>query len=160
MKKIKTLFWTTICKRKLRRVGNGIKINSYCRFTSNTNVGDYCNFNGLKICGKGRVVIGNYFHSGSECMFITENHNYEGEALPYDDTYILKDIIIDDCVWIGSRVLVLGGVHIGEGAIVQAGSVVVDDIPSQAIAGGNPARVFKYRDENHYNRLKENKIFH
>lgn len=36
-----------------------------------------------------------------------------------------------------------GGVTIGEGAIIQAGSVVVSDIPKYAIAGGSPAKVFK-----------------
>lgn len=47
--------------------------------------------------------------------------------------------------------IVLGGVIIREGAIIQAaGSVVVDDIPKCAIAGGHPAKVFKYRDREHY----------
>ena len=39
------------------------------------------------IYGKGYVTIGSNFHSGRECMIITENHNYEGTAIPYDDTY-------------------------------------------------------------------------
>ena len=51
--------------------------------------------------------------------------------------------------------IVLGGVTIGEGAIIQAGSVVVKDIPPLAIAGGHPAVPFKYRDKEHYYRLKE-----
>jgi acetyltransferase-like isoleucine patch superfamily enzyme len=54
----------------------------------------------------------------------------------------------------------LGGVSIGEGAIVQAGAVVVKDIPPYAIAGGNPAKVFKYRDIDHFQKLKEEKKFH
>src|SRR5690606_19187142 len=48
---------------------------------------------------------------------------------PYDDTYLVRDIVIEDNVWLGSRVIVLGGVRIGEGAIVQAGAVVVKDVP-------------------------------
>lgn len=52
-------------------------------------------------------------------------------------------------------VIVLGGVTIGEGAIIQAGSVVVSDIPDCAIAGGHPAKVFKDRDQDHYHRLKQ-----
>ncbi len=51
--------------------------------------------------------------------------------------------------------IVLGGVTIGEGAIIQAGSVFVKDIPPLAIAGGHPAVPFKYRDKEHYYRLKE-----
>ncbi|MBR5589795.1 MAG: 2,3,4,5-tetrahydropyridine-2,6-carboxylate N-succinyltransferase, partial [Phascolarctobacterium sp.] len=49
---------------------------------------------------------------------------------------------------------ILPGTHIGEGVIVQAGAVVHGEIPPYAIVGGNPAKVFKYRDIEHYNKLK------
>jgi len=92
---------------------------------------------------------------------ITHIHNYDnGKAIPYDDTYIYKDITIEDNVWLGDRVIILGGVKIGEGAIIQAGSVVVSDVPKYAIAGGHPAKVFKYRDIEHYEKLKTEKRFH
>ncbi len=101
------------------------------------------------------MTIGDNFHSGRECLMITQIHNYDtGNAIPYDDSYILKDIIIKDNVWLGDRVIILGGVMIEEGAIIQAGSVVVSDIPKCAIAGGHPAKVFKYRDIEHYEKLK------
>ncbi|CAA6676531.1 Unannotated [Lentimonas sp. CC4] len=91
---------------------------------------------------------------------ISQVHNYDsGSKIPYDDTYILKDIIIEDQVWLGSRVIVLGGVTIGEGAIIQAGSVVVNDIKKYGIAGGNPAKVFKSRDIEHYERCKSENAF-
>ena len=54
----------------------------------------------------------------------------------------------------------MGGVTIGEGAIIQAGSVVVSNIPKYAIAVGHPAKVFKYRDIEHYKKLKEEGKFH
>jgi acetyltransferase-like isoleucine patch superfamily enzyme len=57
-------------------------------------------------------------------------------------------------------VIVLPGVTIGEGAIIQAGSVVVKDIEKCAIAGGHPAKTFKYRDTEHYEKLKKEKKFH
>ena len=62
---------------------------------------------------------------------------------------------IGDNVWFGHRVTVLPGVSIGEGSIIQAGSVVVSDIPKCAIAGGSPARQFDTRDREHYERLKK-----
>lgn len=87
--------------------------------------------------------------------WLSQNHNYDfGKAIPYDDTYIAKDVSIGDNVWLGDRVIILGGCNIGEGAIIQAGSVVAGNIPPLAIAGGHPAKVFKYRDEEHYNILK------
>ena len=114
----------------------------------------------MKIAGCGNVIIGNNFHSGSECQIITEIHNYEGDKIPYDETYIYKDVIIEDNVWIGNRVMILGSVRIGEGAIIQAGSVVVKDIPKYTIVGGHPAKVFAQRDIEHYEQLKTQGKFH
>lgn len=87
-------------------------------------------------------------------MIITQNHNYEGDMIPYDNTYIFKNVTIGDCVWFGNRVIVVGNVDIGEGAIIAAGAVVTKDVPPLAIAGGNPAKVIKYRDKDHYYKLK------
>lgn len=55
------------------------------------------------------------------------------------------DIVLDDDVWLGYRVTVLSGVHVGQGAIVAAGAVVTKDVPPYAIVGGVPAKVIKYR---------------
>ena len=77
-----------------------------------------------------------------------------------DETVISKDVVIEDNVWLGNRVIVLPGVTIGEGAIIQAGSVVVNDIPKYAIAGGHPAKVFSSRDKDHYEMLKKEGKFH
>lgn len=48
-------------------------------------------------------------------------------------------------VWVGSRALINGGVHIGNGACIAAGAVVVKDVPPYAIVGGVPAKVIRYR---------------
>ncbi|HHT0934569.1 TPA: acyltransferase, partial [Serratia marcescens] len=58
------------------------------------------------------------------------------------------------------NVIVLPGVSIGEGAIIQAGSVVVKDIEPYAIAGGHPAKPFSQRDVAHYLQLKAEGKFH
>lgn len=129
--------------------------------TLNTYLGKNVNFNGMKIFGEGKVVFGDNFRCGFECKIITDIHNYDkGNAIPYDETYIVKDVVIKDNVWFGANVMVLGGVEIGEGAIIQAGSVVVSDVPDFAIAGGHPARKFAERDVAHYNRLKLKGLFH
>lgn len=159
IKKVIRYIWVSLAKRQCCIYGKRLKVNGYSQFSKYTHIGDYANFNGMIIQGHGKVKIGDYFHSGMDCLIITDNHNYEGEAIPYDSTYVVKDVIIDDFVWIGSRVIILGGVHIGEGAIIQAGSVVVSDIPPYAIAGGNPAKVFKYRDIEHFMELKEKQAF-
>lgn len=131
-----------------------------CKLTPQTVIGYKDSFNGMLITGGGRVIFGDYFHSGVECMIITQNHNYEGEQIPYDSTYIYKKITIGDCVWFGNRVIVVGNVTIGEGAIVAAGAVVTKDVPPLAIVGGNPAKVIKYRNADHYYKLKKERKFH
>jgi chloramphenicol O-acetyltransferase type B len=137
------------------------KVNRPCRFTRQTFLGQNCNFNGLEVQGWGHVRIGDNFHSGPDCLFITSMHDYDhGSAIPYGDAYVHKDITICDNVWLGSRVIVLGGVSLGEGCIIQAGAVVVKSIPPLAIAGGNPATVFKTRNADHYYRLKAAGSFH
>lgn len=154
-------WWFTLrAKRMLGGYGEGLEVNKRCLFSRQTIVKDYCCFNGMKILGGGKVHIGSYFHSGTECMLITENHNYEGNQIPYDSTYIYKDITIEDFVWIGNRVIIMGGVSIGEGAIIAAGAVVTRDVPRCAIVGGNPALIIKYRDVAHFDQLKQERKFH
>ncbi|QZN92103.1 acyltransferase [Idiomarina abyssalis] len=160
-KKIKTKYWTFRVRRSAASSGRGLKVNGSSSVTRTTILGNNVNFNGMKIGGGGKVSIGDNFHSGPECLMISQNHNFNtGEAIPYDSTYIFKDIIIKDNVWLGSRVIVLGGVTVGEGAIIQAGSCVVSDIPDYAVAGGHPAKVFSYRDIDHYKKLKAAEKFH
>jgi chloramphenicol O-acetyltransferase type B len=160
-KEVLKLIYQRIVIKKAGSVGKDLKVNGFSSVTKNTEIGDFANFNGIRIVGVGNVKIGDYFHSGEGCLMISQIHNYDyGEAIPYDKTYIAKDIIIEDFVWLGSRVIILGGVSIGEGAIIQAGSVVVSDIPKYAIAGGHPAKVFKYRDITHFKKLKAEGKFH
>jgi maltose O-acetyltransferase len=49
-------------------------------------------------------------------------------------------------VWIGANAVVLGGVTIGDGAVVAAGSVVTKDVEPGAIVVGNPARLVRRRE--------------
>lgn len=135
-------------------------INDWCKLRGNIIFGKNNHFNGAEIYGTGGVFIGNNFHSAKGLVILTQNHNWKGEALPYDDTVILKPVKIGDNVWIGINVIILPGVTIGEGCIIQAGSVVSKSIPDYAIAGGNPASVIKYRNIEHYEELKLNEKFH
>ena len=48
-----------------------------CSFTSKTVLGDNCHFNGMKISGSGRVVIGDNFHSGKNIRILTSFHNWQ-----------------------------------------------------------------------------------
>lgn len=56
------------------------------------------------------------------------------------DGYSTGPIVIDENVWIATRVTILDGVHIGKGSIISAGSVVTGNIPPLTVAHGNPAK--------------------
>ena len=152
--------WIKSVRVTAKKCGRDLKVNWPTGINSNTELGNNVNFNGLTVGGNGRIVIGDNFHSGTDCMIVTNTHNYDhGTAIPYDDVDIEKEVIIEDNVWIGNRVIILGGTHLHEGCIIQAGSVVVGDIPYCSIAGGHPAKVFKMRDIEHYEILKEQGLF-
>lgn len=69
-----------------------------------------------------------------------------------------KHTYIDHDVWIGSYVGIIGGVHIGIGAVIGAGSIVTKDVPPYAVVAGCPARIIRYRfDEEKRKRLLESK---
>ena len=62
-----------------------------------------------------------------------------------EDSMSKGAIIVEDEAWIGYGALILSGVTIGKGSVVAAGAVVTHDVPPYAIAGGNPAKVIRYR---------------
>ena len=107
-------------------------------------VGAHTNIN--KRCvldGRGGVIIGNNVDIAQETNIWTEQHDYNSP------TYkpVCKEVIIEDYVWLASRVTVLPGVHIGRGAVVASGAVVTKDVPPLAIVAGIPAKIIRYRKE-------------
>ena len=130
---------------RIPHIGSGVTLE----------IGNYASFNGFTATGWGKVKIGNYFHSGTDVKIMLGSHDYDyGDKMPYGATYTRKQVVIDDYVWLGSNVIISGNVNIGEGAIVAIGSVVVKDVPRYAIVGGNPAKVIKFRDIEHFEKLK------
>ena len=157
VKTIIRLFWTKVSIRKCKKVGRKVYINKKSFFTNKTIIGSNVHINGLHVYGNGEVTIGDNFHCGSGVKILTSNHNYNTDVcVPYDDKYVNKNVEIKDNVWIGINVIILGGVSIGEGAIIQAGSVVSCNVDSLAIVGGNPACKFKERNVNLYEKAKKN----
>ncbi|HBC89419.1 MAG TPA: acyltransferase [Lentisphaeria bacterium] len=105
----------------------------------------------------GGLEIGSYCHFARNLCVFTTNHNYHGDRLPYatSEQDIKKKVVIEDLVWIGMNVSIVPGVTVGEGAIIAMGAVVTKDVPKYAVVGGNPAKVLKTRDEEHFLRLKK-----
>lgn len=91
--------------------------------------------------------IGKYVMMGQDVMLLSRNHEYSDITKPMQLQGLrpYEPIIIEDDVWIGSRVIILPGRRIGKGSIIGAGAIVTKDVPPYAIVGGNPAKILKFR---------------
>lgn len=111
----------------------------------------------------GKVTIEDHVFFGHGVKILARGHDYRLYDIPRQRSVIEKPIHIAKGVWIASGAIILGGVSIGENAVVAAGSIVTKDVPSNAIVAGNPAELIKYthRDltifekiKKYYNRIK------
>lgn len=80
---------------------------------------------------------------GDDCAISHDFVCMDSNAHSLDGVRAASPIVIDDHVWIGNRVTVLPGVHIGKGSVVAAGSVVTKDVPPACLVAGVPARVIR-----------------
>lgn len=98
-----------------------------------------------------QLYIGNFVCFGTECIIMmggNQLHRHDWiSSYPFNTKSFVPagDTIIQDGVWIGSRAMIMPGVHLGEGCVVAAGSVVTKDVPPYAIVAGSPAQLIKYR---------------
>jgi acetyltransferase-like isoleucine patch superfamily enzyme len=109
----------------------------------------------------GGVSIGKYCHLTRGLTIYSATHDYDHRPkIPYDEIVAKRPVTIRDFVWCGCHVIIMPGVTIGEGAIIGAGSVVTKDVPNYAIAAGNPAKVIKSRDIEHFELLRKLERFY
>lgn len=124
----------------------------------------YCG-RGCFVSRKNNIIIGDFFYMGNYChlganakigndvlfasfvSLVGGDHQIDHIKGPIRKSGRdnLKTITIEDDVWIGHGAILLHGVTIGKGAVVAAGSVVTKDVEKNAIVGGNPAKLIRYR---------------
>jgi acetyltransferase-like isoleucine patch superfamily enzyme len=101
------------------------------------------------------VRIGNYCSIAPDVKFLLGGDHDHGNisTYPFKAKFRLRvneaiskgSIIIGDDVWIGANCIILSGIHVGQGAVLAAGSVVTKNVPPYAIVAGNPAKIIRYR---------------
>ena len=117
-----------------------IKIGNDCL------IGEYCHISAID-----KIHIGNGLLTG-RFVYIGDNSHgglsMEESFLPPQKRKLTTKggVFIGENVWIGDKVTVLSGVSIGDNVIIGANSVVTHSIPSNSIALGTPAKVFKHLD--------------
>ena len=103
--------------------------------------------NGCTLSAARRIVI------GADCLISTCVRIHDNDGHPLDPERRLRKepirqdeasaVTIGNNVWVGAQAMILKGVTIGDHAVIAAGAVVTHDVPSRAVAAGNPARVVK-----------------
>jgi len=120
-----------------------IQPSFYCDYGYNINVGEnfYANHNSVFL-DAAKITFGDNVFIGPNCGFYTAEHplevNVRNRGLER-----AREIKVGNNVWIGGNVCVLAGVTIGNNCVLGAGSVVTKNIPDNALACGNPARVVR-----------------
>lgn len=103
--------------------------------------------NNISIVANERIVIGNGCQIGDLVAIYDSDFHELNPATRTRSGGPSAPVIIGNNVWLGSRVMVLKGVTIGDNSVVGAMSVVTKSIPANCVAAGNPARVIRKLDE-------------
>lgn len=119
---------------------------------SNLKIGDHVSIQTDKIDLRNPVTIGSHVIIGSETEIITTSHNIDSEEWEHKH----YGLTIEDYVWIPTRVMILPSCRkIEYGGVVSSGSVVVKNVETMSVVGGNPAKEFKKRKCVHKNLVVE-----
>jgi len=108
-------------------------------------IGDEVGISGGVICARKRISIGSRTLIGANVKIVdTDFHPLSAEARRTNPAEgEVEPVCIEEDCFIGMHSLILKGSHIGKGAVIGAGSVVTGDIPTGAVAAGNPARIIR-----------------
>ena len=128
------------CCGKNVNIQKSISASHRCKIGDNSGIGK-----GSVLFGS--VTIGDDVMMGTDCLIYTQNHEFSRTDCPMRLQGFQKEkpVVIGSDVWIGGRVTILPGVHIGNGVVVGAGAVVTKNVPDNVVVAGNPAVIIKTR---------------
>jgi UDP-2-acetamido-3-amino-2,3-dideoxy-glucuronate N-acetyltransferase len=128
-------------------IGSRTKIGTFVEIQRGAAIGSDCKIEGHTFICDG-VTIRDRVFVGHGVIFINDRHpraTREDGTLQAEDDWEMERTIVESDASLGSGVVVLGGVRIGEGAAVGAGAVVTEDVPAGETVVGNPARAIAAR---------------
>lgn len=99
------------------------------------------------MAGQGGIYIGDDVIMGPNVQIFSENHHFSDLSKTIKEQGVVKEpVTIGNNCWIGGGATILAGVHIGDGCVIAAGSVVNKSVPANSIVAGVPAKVIKSRE--------------
>ena len=125
-------------------LGDHSYIAAHAYVTDQVRLGQHCTINPFAVV-RGNVQLGDGVRVGAHASVLGFNHSFDIDRPVYQQPLTAKGIMIGDDVWIGSSVIILDGVTIGDHCVIGAGAVVTRDVPPYSVAAGNPARVIRNR---------------
>jgi UDP-2-acetamido-3-amino-2,3-dideoxy-glucuronate N-acetyltransferase len=128
-------------------IGDETRVGPFVEIQRGASIGARCKVQSHTFICTG-VEIGDEVFVGHGVMFINDKRpqaTTDEGALQTDDDWELMPTIVERRASLGSGAVILGGIRIGEGAIVGAGAVVTRDVPAGATVAGSPARVLTAR---------------
>lgn len=158
-KRLEASYLSASYLNQIKKIGKNVRFNGVSTIIGGDKVelGDNVHIgNNAYIRAEGGLFIGDNTHISRNLILYTHNHNYEGIALPYDNSFKFKRVVIEKNVWIGMNVTILPGTHIMEGAIIGAGSVVTGKVEKCSIVVAPKAKLLSYRNLEHYEQLEKN----
>jgi acetyltransferase-like isoleucine patch superfamily enzyme len=130
-------------------IGDNTKIGAFVEIQKNAKVGNNCKISSHTFICEGVTIEDNAF-VGHSVTFINDSYPRSTATdgqLQTEKDWKVERTLVKKGASIGSGSTVLSNVVIGENAIVGAGSVVTKDVPANAVAAGNPAKVLRYLTE-------------
>ena len=134
----------TFCRASLATEANGL-----------IEIGDYCYLSNAALVCSERITIGSHVFIAGGVTIADSDFHPVGPAARLADTLAIsplgnhqhrprvasRPVVIEDGVWIGFNATVMKGVRVGENAVIEAGAMVISDVPAGCTVAGNPARL-------------------
>ncbi len=120
-------------------------VAAHAYLSHDVQVGADCSINAFTVV-RGRVRMGDAVRIGAHTSILAFNHTMsDPDVEVFRQPLTFAGVTIGSDVWIGSHVVIVDGVTVGDRAMIAAGAVVTRDVPAGAVVGGNPARILRWR---------------